>query len=183
MGHSVRLAKRLAGRSNPIGWFTSEVWDRLTDRTLWLNQQALKHIKDISNVILYLVNASESPCRLRALRQRPKWKSLLGLINDHHPIEPNGRDSSAGRRKQRSSVVEDFLSTYKFIVAVLPLDAFARCWAQEYRTLGCRISKALTPTPTAAFTSLREGHLGKGKTGSLLQLYWMPWPGYLVKLS
>ena len=60
-GDSVRLAERLKARSNPIGWFTSEIWDRLTDKSLWLNQQAIKHVRDKSLVILYLVNASESP--------------------------------------------------------------------------------------------------------------------------
>ena len=47
-GDSVRLAERLKARSNPIGWFTSEIWDRLTDKSLWLNQQAIKHVRDKS---------------------------------------------------------------------------------------------------------------------------------------
>mgnify|MGYP000733181400 CR=1 FL=1 len=49
-GDSVRLAERLKARSNPIGWFTSEIWDRLTDKSLWLNQQAIKHVRDKSLV-------------------------------------------------------------------------------------------------------------------------------------
>ena len=60
-GNSVALAKRLAGRSNPVGWFLSEVWDRMANKTQWLNQRALKHVKDVSSVVLYLVNATELP--------------------------------------------------------------------------------------------------------------------------
>ena len=43
-GNSVALAKRLAGRSNPIGWFLSEIWDRMTNKAFWLNQRAIKHL-------------------------------------------------------------------------------------------------------------------------------------------
>ena len=60
-GNSVALAKRLEGRANPVGWFLSEVWDRMSNKALWLNQRALKHVRDTSSVVLYLVNASESP--------------------------------------------------------------------------------------------------------------------------
>ena len=97
-GDSVRLAKRLAGRSNPIGWFTSEVWDRLTDRTLWLNQQALKHIKDISNVILYLVNASESPDSVPYVKAEMEiltWidKPVIVLLNQMGEILPREEEN------------------------------------------------------------------------------------------
>jgi GTPase Era involved in 16S rRNA processing len=45
-GDSVRLAKRLAQRSNPIGWFLAEVWDRWRDRPFWSSQQAMKNVRD-----------------------------------------------------------------------------------------------------------------------------------------
>ena len=60
-GDSVRLARRLRERSNPLGWFISEVWDRWRDRPLWSSQQALRNVRDEADVMLYLVNAAESP--------------------------------------------------------------------------------------------------------------------------
>ena len=45
----------------PLGWFLSEVWDRWRDRTFWASQQALRHVQAESDVVLYLVNAAESP--------------------------------------------------------------------------------------------------------------------------
>ena len=45
-GDSIRLAQRLEGRSNPLGWFLSELWDRMSNKALWLNQRAIKHVKD-----------------------------------------------------------------------------------------------------------------------------------------
>ena len=98
-GDSVRLAERLKARSNPIGWFTSEIWDRLTDKSLWLNQQAIKHVRDKSLVILYLVNASESP---EAVPYVKAEMDILAWVNKPVIVLLNGRSSSAGRRKSRS---------------------------------------------------------------------------------
>ena len=56
-GDSVRLAKRLSLRGNPIGWFLSEVWDRWISRPLWSSQQAMKNVREQADLILYLVNA------------------------------------------------------------------------------------------------------------------------------
>lgn len=38
-GNSVALAKRLEGRSNPLGWFLSEVWDRFTNKSFGLTRK------------------------------------------------------------------------------------------------------------------------------------------------
>ena len=45
----------------PLGWFLTEVWDRWRDRSFWASQQALRHVQAESDVVLYLVNAAESP--------------------------------------------------------------------------------------------------------------------------
>ncbi|HCN76229.1 MAG TPA: DUF3482 domain-containing protein, partial [Verrucomicrobiales bacterium] len=60
-GDSARLLKRLKREKNPILWFLSQTWDRLTDRPLWCSQQALKNVRDEADVVLYLVNATEPP--------------------------------------------------------------------------------------------------------------------------
>ncbi|MCL4700185.1 MAG: GTPase domain-containing protein, partial [Burkholderiaceae bacterium] len=58
-GDSVRLARRMRQSTSPLGWLLSQVWDRWSDRAFWMSQQALKHVKDGADVLLYLVNASE----------------------------------------------------------------------------------------------------------------------------
>src|SRR5205823_7140435 len=58
---SARLARRLAQQSNPVGWFLSQVWDRFRDRASFLSQQVVRNVRDQADVVLYLVNAAETP--------------------------------------------------------------------------------------------------------------------------
>src|SRR5690606_31082431 len=60
-GDSARLAARLRGMESPLGWLVAQVWDRFGDRPLWSSQQAVRHVRDEADVVLYLVNASEDP--------------------------------------------------------------------------------------------------------------------------
>src|SRR5439155_21317976 len=60
-GDSARLARRLAHQSNPVGWFLSQVWDRFRDRASFLSQQVVRNVRDQADVVLYLVNAAETP--------------------------------------------------------------------------------------------------------------------------
>lgn len=153
-GDSVRLANRLKSRSNPIGWFTSEIWDRLTDRALWLNQQAIKHVRDYSDVILYLVNASEAPEAVpyvKAEMEILSWihKPVVVLLNQM------GEFQSADQEGKDVEVWKNYLSAYPFVKAVLPLDAFARCWVQEYE-LWKEIENCLSDAQKPAFVSLNS---------------------------
>lgn len=148
------FSKRLKGRDNPIGWFTAEVLDRFTSKSLWLNQQAIKHIKDKSNVILYLVNASEPPESLpyvQAEMQILNWisKPVIVLLNQIGEIKPQDEE------QKEVQVWKDFLSSHSLIKAVLPLDAFARCWVQEYE-LWNQIKNSLTDKERPTFESLQQ---------------------------
>lgn len=58
-GDSVRLARRMRQSAHPLGWLLGQVWDRWRDRAFWMSQQALHHVRESSDVLLYLVNASE----------------------------------------------------------------------------------------------------------------------------
>ncbi len=153
-GDSVRLSNRLKGRSNPIGWFTSEIWDRIADKSLWLNQKAIKHVKDRSNVILYLLNASESPDSVpyvKAEMEILSWinKPVIVLLNQMGELRPPEEEQADVQ------LWRDFLRGYSFIKAVLPLDAFARCWVQEYE-LWKAIENCLTDREKPAFASLKS---------------------------
>ena len=153
-GNSVALAKRLAERSNPVGWFLAEVWDRMANKSLWLNQKALKHVKETSSVVLYLVNATELPdtapyvsAEMRILT----WigKPVIVLLNQMgEPKAPEAEQADVDRWK-------DAMKDYPIVSSVLPMDAFARCWVQEYALFDA-IAKVLPEELQATMESLRE---------------------------
>ncbi|MEK9775251.1 MAG: GTPase domain-containing protein [Quisquiliibacterium sp.] len=60
-GDSRRIARRLAASDNPIGWFLTQVWDRYRNRAFYASQQAVRNVQEHSDLVLYLVNASENP--------------------------------------------------------------------------------------------------------------------------
>ena len=133
-GDSLRLVKRLRATSNPIGWLVAEVWDRWRDRPFWASQQAMKNVRDEADVMLYLVNASESP---EAAGYVAPEMELLGWIGK--PVIVLLNQLGAPREGPLEGAHEDFdqtrwrehLARYPHVRAVLPLDAFARCWVQE----------------------------------------------------
>ena len=153
-GNSVALAKRLEGRANPVGWFLSEVWDRVANKSLWLNQKALKHVKETSSVVLYLVNATELPdsapyvsAEMRIL----EWigKPVIVLLNQMgEPKPPEAEQADVDRWSNA-------MSTYPIVSSVLPMDAFARCWVQEFALFDA-IDKVLPEELHTTFEALRE---------------------------
>ena len=153
-GNSVALAKRLKGRANPVGWFLSEVWDRVANKSLWLNQKALKHVKETSSVVLYLVNATELPdsapyvsAEMRIL----EWigKPVIVLLNQMgEPKSPEAEQADVDRWTNA-------MASYPIVNSVLPMDAFARCWVQEFALFDA-IAKALPEELHATFDALRE---------------------------
>lgn len=153
-GNSVALAKRLKGRANPVGWFLSEVWDRVANKSLWLNQKALKHVKETSSVVLYLVNATELPDSapyVSAEMQILEWieKPVIVLLNQMgKPKPPEAEQADVDRWTNA-------MTSYPIVKSVLPMDAFARCWVQEYALFDA-ISKALPEDLHATFDALRE---------------------------
>jgi len=129
-GDSVRLARRLAQRGNALGWFLTEVWDRFRDRAFWSTQQAVRAALDHADVVLYLVNAAEGPQAAGYVEPEMKVLELIGrpvlvLLNQI------GRPRSAGDEAALVADWQRHLGAYAGVRAVLPLDAFARCWVQE----------------------------------------------------
>lgn len=55
------MPSALRRAATPLGWFLGEVWDRVANKSQWLNQKALLHVRDITDVVLYLVNAAQLP--------------------------------------------------------------------------------------------------------------------------
>ncbi|MEF7617489.1 GTPase [Aquincola sp. MAHUQ-54] len=148
-GDSVRLARRLEQAGNPIGWFLAEVWDRFRHRPFWSAQRAMRNVLERADVVLYLVNASESPADAGYLDAELKVLQLLGkpvvvLLNQLGPPQPRAQEEA-----QRSAWQQ------RVGRPVLPLDAFARCWVQEGALLDA-VAAALPEGRRAAFERLRR---------------------------
>jgi hypothetical protein len=129
-GDSVRLARRMRQQGNPLGWVLSEVWDRWRDRPFWASQQALRHVRDDSDVVLYLVNAAEAPAAAGYVAPEMEllaWvgKPVIVLLNQL------GAARSAAEDAADIEAWRAHLAPHPLVKAVLPLDAFARCWLQE----------------------------------------------------
>ena len=129
-GDSVRLVKRLRSSDNPLGWFLREVWDRRRDRPFWCSQQAIRAARENADVVLYLVNASESPSDagyVASEMQILRWigKPVIVLLNQVGPPRPHGEDRAEEERWRA------YLEPFGVMTDVLTLDAFARCWVQE----------------------------------------------------
>jgi 50S ribosome-binding GTPase/Domain of unknown function (DUF3482) len=133
-GDSVRLVKRLQASGhpllNPLGWFMSEVWDRWRDRAFWASQQAMRNVRDEADVLLYLVNASESPEGAGYVQPEMEllgWtgKPVIVLLNQL------GAPREGRLEAQEIALWQTHLARFKHVKTVLPLDAFARCWVQE----------------------------------------------------
>lgn len=154
LGDSVRLLRRLSRDGTAWGWFLSAVWDRWKDRPFWASQVALRHVRDHTDVVLYLVNASETPeasAHVDAEIQLLNWmdRPVLLLLNqtgvDHDPA----RDAADLERWQQH------LQPASVIKGVLTLDAFARCWIQE-AVLWHRVAEVLPPAQRLAMHRLSQ---------------------------
>lgn len=153
-GDSVRLARRMRQQGNPIGWFLSAVWDRWRDRSFWGSQQALRHVRDGADVVLYLVNAAESPQAAGYVASEMEllaWagKPVIVLLNQLGAPRPAAAEAADVAAWQRH------LSPLARVVQVLPMDAFARCWVQEL-TLLRAVEAALPQDKSAAMQRLRQ---------------------------
>ncbi len=145
-GDSARLAKRLQLARLPIVWFLSRTYDRLRDRALWCSQQAIRNIKNDADLVLYLVNATETPESAGYAApelQILEWleKPVIALVNQtSDPADPViGRGLEAWK---------SFFSSYPFVARVLALDAFSRNWLHE-DLLFDAITAVVPPSKTA----------------------------------
>ena len=151
-GDSARLARRLAGVDHPIVRFLATAWDRWRERPLWSSQQAIRNVREDADVVLYLVNASESPEDAGYVApelQILEWigKPVIVLLNQTGPPRP-AADEEADEARWRQA-----LGPRPFIHGLLTLDAFARCWVQE-GTLLRMVARALPADREAGFARL-----------------------------
>src|SRR5690606_25379439 len=129
-GDSTRLLGRLRGLENPVGWLVAQVWDRFADRPLFCSQQAVRHVRDDADVVLYLANASEDPEAAGYVAPELEILGWIGrpvvvLLNQTGvAADPAAREADLAR--WRSALVK-----HPVVCETLALDAFTRCWVQE----------------------------------------------------
>ncbi len=114
-GDSARLARRLGQQGNPIGWFLSQVWDRWRDHPFWLTQLAVRHVRDDADVVLYLVNAAESPeaaAYVQAEMQLLHWmqRPVIVLLPPSETKRPGGDGAPLDQSIERH-LFEPFFSS------------------------------------------------------------------------
>ena len=153
-GDSVRLLKRLQQGDHALGWFLTQVWDRLADRPFWCGQQAMRNAREVSDVILYVVNASESPSSaayVDAEMHILSWfkKPVILLLNQIGPPRDDAHSQTEVKEWQA------YGARYPYVRSVLPFDAFARCWVQE-GTLLTEVQRLLSDGKRAAFERLQD---------------------------
>lgn len=153
-GDSARLLRRLKRVDKPVLWFLSQTWDRFTDKPLWCSQQALKNVREEADVVLYLVNAAESPDGAAYVAPEMEILSWVGkpvivLLNQTgppHEAHVEAADIASWR---------EHLKAYVIVRDVLNFDAFARCWVQEDRLMET-IRQVVTDAKSASFAVLQD---------------------------
>ena len=153
-GDSARLASRLAQSGNPIGWFLTQVWDRWRDRAFWSSQQAVRNVRDVADVVLYLVSAAEDPRQAGYVEPEMRileWigKPVIVLLNQVGAPRPAAQEQAEVERGRAH------LRTQPLVREVLTLDAFARFWVQEFRLIEA-LGAALPEGRRAVFTRLAQ---------------------------
>jgi hypothetical protein len=133
-GDSLRLLKRVRQSGTLRGWILTNVWDRWLFPGFHFSQKALRTIQDEADVVLYLVSASEPPAVLGYLESEMQLleltdKPVIALINQL------GTEQNIEQELADVEQWEAFFRQYPHVFRVLPLDAFARCWVQEYALL------------------------------------------------
>lgn len=158
-GDSARLARRLAQEGNPVGWFLTQVWDRFRDRAFYLTQLAVRNVRDEADVVLYLVNAAEDPADAGYLGSELAvlaWmrKPMLVLLNQTGaPRAP--ADEAAEAARWRAA-----LAGHAQVRGVIALDAFTRCWVQEF-ALFAAIAPLVAADKADAFRRLAQSWRGR----------------------
>lgn len=153
-GDSGRLLSRLKRMEKPLVWFFSQLWDRMADKPLWCSQQALRNVREEADVVLYLVNASESLAGGTFVEPEMEilgWlgKPVLVLLNQTGAPRPPQEEMAEER------LWRNHLERYPIVREVLNMDAFSRCWVQEGELMRS-IARALTDEKREPFGKLQK---------------------------
>ena len=154
----LKLTQQLQRSEQLLGWLLGQVWDLWRDRALWSSQQVLRHVRETTDIVLYLVNASEAPAAAGYVAPEMallNWvgKPVIVLLNQL------GAPRAAAEEAADVERWRVHLAPLAQVREVLALDAFARCWVQEGTLL--QVIARVLPQPApgmrlhAAWAALR----------------------------
>lgn len=126
-----KLAKRLRTSKNPVGWILHQVWDRVADQSLWCSQEAIRNIQADADVVLYLVDATQSPGAVGYVDLEMEILSWIGK-----PVLVYLNQVGKPDREQIGRFEEEWrqhFAGHGIVAHVGTLDAFTRCWVEEHR--------------------------------------------------
>ena len=143
-----KLAKRLRSSGNPVGWILHQVWDRTQDKSLWCSQEAIRNVQADADVVLYLVDASQSPATIGYVDleiEIIEWigKPVLVFLN-----QTGAPDADRDQRNEQEW--RDHLARHAIVKEVSTLDAFTRCWTVEHQILARAAGVLSGPKQTTA---------------------------------
>ncbi len=146
-GNSARLLERLRKEPNPLAWLLDKLRQRLDEkeRTLALNAEAVRAVKELSDAVLYLVDASQDPDDAGYVRHELElltWLDRPALILLNYTSDSVGTPADgaatgdldherAAELAQLRTRWEEFAGEWDIVRGVIPLDAFGRCWVEE----------------------------------------------------
>jgi len=125
-----KLAKRLRSSNNPVGWILHQVWDRLKDESLWCSQEAIRNIQADADIVVYLVDATQSPKAVGYVDLEMEILDWIGkpvLVYLNQVGQPDPDQIETFEEEWRSHFRD-----YEVVKSVSTLDAFTRCWVQEH---------------------------------------------------
>lgn len=128
-----KLAKRLRSSKNPVGWILHQVWDRASDKSLWCSQEAVRNVQTDADVVLYLVDASQSPAALGYVDlelEVVEWIGKPVLVFLNQTGEPDVERDHLAETEWKTH-----LAKFEIVKSVSTLDAFTRSWTQEHHIL------------------------------------------------
>lgn len=151
-GDTAQLLRRLKEHDKPIKWLMLQTWDRLANKPLYCSQQAVQNAQQDADVVLYLVNAAETPEDAGYVDMEMEVLEWIGrpvvvLLNQIGPATSSRQQQAECDRWRKH------LDRFNVLHDVLALDAFTRCWVQEGIMLG-RVRDALAAEQHAPFDAL-----------------------------
>ena len=155
-GDSARLLARLRRKDQPLRWFFQQMWDRVTDKPLWCSQQAALTIRDRADVVLYLVNATESPEEAGYVGPELELLDWLGVPVILLLNQVGEAGQSPERREQRLEPWRRLGEHWGVVRGAEELDAFTRCWVEESLLLA-RVGEVLEEDARSLMEALTKG--------------------------
>ena len=158
-GHVGELIKRLEREENVWGWLMNEVVDRFFNRPLYCSLEAVRNIRNHSDVVLYLVNVQENPGDAGYVQMEFRLlealaKPVVLVLNQVHVDQLVNRE----RMQRLKAEWRKNLEAFSCLREVVVLDAFMRSWHHEIHLMDV-VQPLLAEPKRTAMLHLRQNYI------------------------